>query len=152
VEIDLLAHHKAFIPQIASLYEEEWPHYYGVQSKVNPVKELEAGCNLDRLPICLVAFEGETVLGAVSLKASSILSEVSQFPWIGALLVTPKMRRKGTGTLLLRSVMKQAKELGFYTLYAATESAGNLFSKEGWVYDDLLLMEGKEIIIYRYCV
>ena len=82
----------------------------------------------------------------------SILSEVSQFPWVGALLVTPKMRRKGIGTLLLRSVMKQARKQGYYTLYAATESAGNLFIKEGWVYDDLLLMEGKEIIIYRYCV
>ena len=65
----LLADHSAFIDELAASYENEWAPYYGESGPGDAVADLASRCNRDRLPIGLVAIEGNRILGSVALPA-----------------------------------------------------------------------------------
>jgi N-acetylglutamate synthase-like GNAT family acetyltransferase len=79
-----------------------------------------------------VAFEHDTVVGAVAIAEQSVRSHRHLSPWIVGLWVESSRRNRGIGAQLLAAACDHAKGQGIATLYAATAAASTLFVREGW--------------------
>jgi len=119
------------LPTVARAYVTAWMPYYGPAGPGNAFEDL-AGCShKDQLPICLLAMDGDTVVGTVSLRDSSI-SHPDVSPWGTALLVLPERLGQGVGSQLVAALEDVAREHGFKKLYMSTDTATVLLLKRGW--------------------
>jgi GNAT superfamily N-acetyltransferase len=119
------------LPTVARAYVTAWMPYYGPGGPGNAFEDLAECCHSDRLPICLLAMNGDTVVGTVSLKDSSI-SHPHLSPWGTALLVFSDCLGQGIGRQLVVALERIAGEHGFKRLYMSTDAATALLLKCGW--------------------
>ena len=126
----LLIDHDAVLSELVDLFETEWADWYnprGASARADLSERLER----NRLPLGIVAFADGALAGTCALTISSGgLTERS--PWLGGLLVEPKLRRRGVGLALLERARLEAKRLGFTRLHALTAEARALFERAGW--------------------
>lgn len=130
VTTGLLIDHDEVLSGLVDLFESEWADWYnprGASARADLTERLER----NRLPLGIVAFVDGTLAGTCALTVSSGgLTERS--PWLGGLLVEPKMRRQGVGLALLERAKVEARRLGFARLHALTAEARELFESDGW--------------------
>jgi GNAT superfamily N-acetyltransferase len=127
VRIGLLADHPEQLAPLAAAYEREWPDWYGVHG--DAMTDLSERSRRTGLPVGFVAFEHDTVVGAVAIAEQSVRSHRHLSPWIVGLWVESSRRNRGIGAQLLAAACDHAKGQGIATLYAATST---LFVREGW--------------------
>jgi GNAT superfamily N-acetyltransferase len=130
VRIGLLADHPEQLAPLAAAYEREWPDWYGVHG--DAMTDLSERSRRTALPVGFVAFEHDTVVGAVAIAEQSVRSHRHLSPWIVGLWVESSRRNRGIGAQLLAAACDHAKGQGIATLYAATAAASTLFVREGW--------------------
>lgn len=130
VTTGLLIEHDEMLSGLIDLFESEWADWYnprGASARADLTERLER----NRLPLGIVAFVDGTLAGTCALTVSSGgLTERS--PWLGGLLVEPKLRRQGVGLALLERAKVEARRLGFARLHALTAEARELFERDGW--------------------
>jgi hypothetical protein len=63
VQIGFLAQRPRSIPSLASWFVAEWPEYYGKRTTTDVEKDFRECLNTERLPIGLVAYDGDTPCG-----------------------------------------------------------------------------------------
>ncbi|MCG8356777.1 MAG: GNAT family N-acetyltransferase [Kiloniellales bacterium] len=119
-------------PTLARWFVEEWQPWYGPDGPGDAERDLAACGGRDRLPLCLVALDGETPLGTAALKADSVGSELGVGPWLSAFLVDEAHRRRGIGSALVAAIETEAARLGFPAIYTSTGSAAGLLQRRGW--------------------
>ncbi|CAN7336345.1 GNAT family N-acetyltransferase [Devosia sp. LjRoot3] len=126
----LLIDHDEVLSGLVDLFESQWADWYnprGASARADLTERLER----NRLPLGIVAFVDGTLAGTCALTVSSGgLTERS--PWLGGLLVEPKLRRQGVGLALLERAKVEARRLGFARLHALTAEARELFERAGW--------------------
>lgn len=130
--------HMIDVPGAAGILEEwfvqEWAPWYGPDGPGDARADLGACRQRDRLPICLVALDGNgTLLGTAALRASSAGSELGFSPWLAGMLVQRAHRRQGVGTALVAAIEQTAALLGTQALYCSTDTAGGILERRGWV-------------------
>lgn len=114
-------------------FVEEWEPYYGTSGPGDARADLRAASDKNSLPICLVAVDaGGGPIGTIALKAESVASHRHLSPWVAAFLVAPDHRGRGIGTVLLAAAEKEARRLGFKSLYIATDVAVGLLERRNW--------------------
>jgi GNAT superfamily N-acetyltransferase len=128
-DIVLLADHAGFIDDLAARYETEWAPYYGDSGPGNARADLASRCNRDRLPIGLVAVEGECVLGTAALDRDV---STGLAPSVVGLLVAPEARGKGVARALIESAEGRARELGYDELFISTSILHGMLVRQGW--------------------
>lgn len=79
-----------------------------------------------------------TVVGTVTLLDEDLPGRDAEFaPWVGDLVVAPKWRRRGIGTLLLKACVAAAKGFGFQSIAlwcnAAHANTINFYARNGFV-------------------
>lgn len=130
VTTGLLIDHDEVLSGLVDLFESQWADWYnprGASARADLTERLER----NRLPLGIVAFVDGALAGACALTVSSGgLTERS--PWLGGLLVEPKLRRQGVGLALLERAKVEARRLGFARLHALTAEARELFERDGW--------------------
>lgn len=129
MNIALLADHTELIDELAARYESEWAPYYGEAGPGDARADLTARCNRDRLPIGLVAFEDDRILGAAALDGDAA---TGMSPSVVGLLVTPEARGKGVAVALIESAERLARELGYDELFISTSILQRLLRRQGW--------------------
>jgi GNAT superfamily N-acetyltransferase len=103
IEIEYLADHPDTIPVLASWLYQEWGYRSPDGAPSGMEEMLKTRLNRDWLPLALVALEGESPAGTVSLKLQELDSR-PQYPyWLGSLYVPPEFRRRGIGSQLVRA-------------------------------------------------
>lgn len=126
----LLIDHDAVLSDLVDLFESEWADWYnprGASARADLSERMER----NRLPLGIVGFVDGTLAGTCALMVSSGgLTERS--PWLGGLLVEPKLRRQGVGLALLERAKVEARRLGFGRLHGLTAEARELFERDGW--------------------
>ena len=129
MEIALLADRPDAIDSLSRWYEEEWAPYYGEGGLGDARADLVSRCNLDRLPIGLVALEGTRICGTAALDrdASTGLS-----PSIVGLLVAKEHRNKGAASALLDGAERLAQDLGYDEVFLSTSMLGAALARRGW--------------------
>ena len=85
------------------------------------------------LPIVLVAYMGDQVVGTASLIADDELPDATEpGPWLAAVFVEEERRGTGIGTALVREMMTRARALQIERLYLYTENAVAWYQSMGW--------------------
>lgn len=129
MNIELLANHTEVIATLSGWYELEWAPYYGIDGPGDARSDLESRCNHARMPIGLVALEGDKVVGTVGLDLD-VATNLT--PSVVGLLVGRKHRGRGVASALLESVEGLARQLGHSRIYTSTTVLGDLLLRMRW--------------------
>lgn len=85
------------------------------------------------IPFTLVAHDGETFLGTVSLIESDMEERPQYTPWLAALWVDDAFRKTGIGSALIDAATRNASGLRVPVLYLCTEEGNAAFyQRRGW--------------------
>ena len=147
--IDYLANHQEAIPTLAEWYYEEWRSFSSARSLEEQAGMISLRCNVDSLPLALVALRGDEVLGTVSLKHHELSVRMSLSPWLSSLYVAPEYRRCGIGTELVAEAVARAQGMGLKRLYLFTNRAQSFYERLGWSRVESLNYRLEPIVIMR---
>ena len=132
MHIRLLADHLEVIPQVAQWCHAEWSYLHPGRTLADVEAVLRTRTNTDRIPLVLVAFDGDTLIGTVSLKVHDMEIRTDLSPWVASVYVEASRRKCGIGRQLLRAIEEKAWELGYSRLYLFTPKAEGFYAKQGW--------------------
>lgn len=138
VEIAELAHHLELAPLLAAWHVAEWEHLYRGWDLAAAEAELRAMDTPGRIPTTWVAFDGPgrspgDVVGSVSLIDDDELERWRDVgPWLASLYVVPRGRGRGTGRILVRHLVEQARHLGVTRLHLFTAGQEAYYADLGW--------------------
>jgi len=102
-----------------------------------------------RIPLALVAFEGDRPLGTISLLEESVGTHKHLTPWLGGLYVREDARRLGIGKRLIEAAVGEARKLGVEQLFIGIRQAEGYYLKLGWVLVKRMDYYGEEVAIMR---
>jgi len=133
---------------IAQWYFDQWGHL-GTDNSVRKIeKELQQYCNIESLPLMLVASKDDRVLGTAQLK----FREMSIYPekehWLGGVYVDSSVRGKGIAVKIIAEVERIARSFDVKTLYLQTEDlTGGLYKKLAWQVLEQVNYRGLEVLV-----
>jgi N-acetylglutamate synthase-like GNAT family acetyltransferase len=132
MNIAYLTDHKEVIPILAQWFYKEWAYLHPERTLADVERLIRERANIDRIPVALVAFEGQELLGTVCLKVHDMDTRLDLTPWLAGLYVSAPRRRQGIGSTLVSAIEKKAYELGIERLYLYTPESEAFYSKLGW--------------------
>jgi GNAT superfamily N-acetyltransferase len=95
---------------------------------------LTENLNAEPLPIALVAHDGATFLGTVSVIASDLDERPNLTPWVAALWVEPHARSRGVGGALVGRAARDCFALGIARAHLCARPAlTSFYERLGWV-------------------
>lgn len=149
MKIDYLAEHPYFIPTLSRWFLREWRDFYGDKTWEDVAETFYERLNRTKIPLSLVAFEGQRPLGTVSLLEESIPTHKHLAPWLGALYVCEDRRHHGLGRRLIDAGAGEAERLGAERLFTGIRKAESYYLKLGWRVVERIDFRGEGIIIMR---
>ena len=132
IQIDYLANHPEHVPMLAKWFYEEWKAFYTDKTEADVAQSIRERLNVDRIPLALIALRNEQPVGTVCLKHHDMDTRRDLGPWLAGMYVERSNRRKGIGSQLVDSILREASSLGITHLYLHTPSAEGFFSKLNW--------------------
>ena len=147
--LDYLAHHREFIPQLATGSYAEWRPVYeqlGITFE-DGVAAWHRRANTDALPLGIVAIVDGAVVGTGVLKADDLPLRPHLTPWLGGIFVAPEHRGRGVASAIVNRLVGEARRLQLPRLYLWTNSAASLYAKLGWTELERLAYCGYEITL-----
>jgi N-acetylglutamate synthase-like GNAT family acetyltransferase len=151
ITIEYLAHRPEFLEQLAQLSWREWRDVYQQREQTldDCLKNYRERMNTDRLPLTLVAFHRNELVGMVSLKFHDMDTRPDLDPWLGGLLVLSEWRNRGVATMLMHRAVEGARKLNVPRLYLWTSSAEGLYAKLGWRVVERTEYFGKNAVVMQ---
>lgn len=132
MDIAYLADHKDVIPTLAHWFYEEWAYLHPDRTFEDVKRLIAERTNKTKIPVALVAFDGNELLGTVCLKTHDMETRPDLTPWLAGLYVAKPWRRKGVGAALVKAIEKKANELAVEKLYLYTPESEGFYSRWGW--------------------
>ena len=102
------------------------------KSREDFAQSMQDRCRIGSLPLALVAFDPDFVLGTIALKHQDLDIRPQFTPWLGGLFVLKQYRGCGIGSLLITRIAEEARKLGLPRLYLWTPTAEKLYARQGW--------------------
>lgn len=97
MNIAYLADHKNVIPALAQWFHQEWAYLHPGRTPEDVERLIGERANINKIPVALVAFEGNELLGTVCLKAHDMETHLDLKPWLAGLYVAePSSRHWGS--------------------------------------------------------
>jgi GNAT superfamily N-acetyltransferase len=151
IAVDYLANHREVARELARFSYDEWRSIYDQrgQTFADVLSTYNERANIDSLPLALVGFQGERLVGTISLKAQDLDIRAELTPWLGGLFVIPTRRRLGVASMLIDRALEEAKRLKLKQLYLWTVSAESLYRKLGWSEVERCEYCGQNIVIMQ---
>ena len=94
-----------FIPRLADAFAAEWPDWARSVSRAE-LEAIFANGVEGGLPVVLVAYDGDRVLGTVALRPWFGEEAMPETPWVRQFYVLPEYRGRGIDRLLAAAVLK----------------------------------------------
>ena len=151
ITIDYLASRPELADELARWSWSEWRSIYEERGQTfeHALKNYRERTNTDCLPLALVAFHGNELIGTVSLKFNDLDTRRDLDPWLGGVFVIPTWRRRGVATLLMQRAVEAAANLNIQRLFLWTSSAEGLYLKLGWTVLERSVYAGKDIVVMQ---
>jgi len=121
-----------YLSQVAEWLYHEWGKITEESSLLIVGEKLKKFKNTDKLPINYIALVEGNLVGTFNLMLSDPPKRKDLSPWFSSLYVDPNYRNQGIGTLLVKSAIIKAKELGIKKLYLCTSNRQEMYAKLGW--------------------
>ena len=126
--VDDLSRHPQHVEFVAGLvWREFWADVRGGMTQAELADAFGGRAAPGRVLASLIALEGSddaTPLGCVHLIDNDDPSLPELYPWMAAMVVVPERRGQGIGSMLVRSLMREAKTLGFERIWFGTDGPG----------------------------
>ena len=132
MDIDYLANKINFMDEVSSIIYNEWGSLIPGNKIENTQKRIRNFLNKDKIPLCVVCFDNNTLTGVYSLMLNDQANTRGLSPWLGSVYVKPEYRNKGIGTRLVKHALELSKNLGYETLYLHTSDKQALYSRVGF--------------------
>ena len=136
-----------YLDQVAQWLYWEWGIKTTGSSIVTVREKLETFKNINKIPINYVATKKGRLVGTFNLMLSDPPARKDLSPWLGSLYVEPDCREQGIGTLLLKSAIAKAKNLGIDTLYLCTSTQQQMYARLGWQPIDEVTFRDEKVTI-----
>lgn len=147
MDIHSLSTHKEVIPMIAKWFYQEWSYLYPNRT-LSDIEQAIGGKRIkNKILTTLVAFEGETLLGTVSLKIHDMDTRLDLTPWLAGLYVAEIWRKQGIGTTLVNAIERKAKEISIRKLYLYTLRSEGFYARLGWLVEERTEYHGYPVTI-----
>ena len=147
--IAFLADYLDSIPILAKWFRDQWPDYHADMSNEEMEQDFLEDASRDRLPIRLVAFEANELVGTIILRENGTEMPPEFQPELGGLYVVESHRGHGIGTELVRAGMKLALDQGYETVYATTVAAAGILERLGWELVKTVIHQDGPLRLYR---
>ena len=147
--IGFLADHLDTIPTLIKWFRDQWPDYHADMSQEEMQLDFLEDASYDRLPIRLVAFESNQLVGTITRRDNGSSMPPEFQPELGGLYVVVSHRGQGVATELVRAGMQLAHKQGFETVFATTVVAAGILKRLGWEFLKTFVHEGEELSLYR---
>jgi predicted N-acetyltransferase YhbS len=105
------------------IHHEFWTTVPGASVERMAQRLLQAD-RADAVPLCLVAVQGEQLLGVVNLVDNDDDDHPEWRPWLAGMVVAEAWRGQGVGSALVRALCAQAWAQGFERVYFGTDGPG----------------------------
>ena len=130
--VDFLAHHPTAVDTLAEWHHAQWNYLdrgVTLEQRASALRRHRT----DGIPLTVVAFAGETVLGSASLIQHDMDTRMELSPWLASVYVAPEYRRQRVGGALVRRIECEATTLGHKTLYLFTPDMQRFYETLGWI-------------------
>lgn len=115
-------HHLEAVAQM--IYDEFWRDRVDGMSLDDLVTHLRTATDPSRIPLSLVALEGDRLVGTINLIENDDRTRTHLRPWLAALVVAADARGRGIGTRLVRTLLAEVQRLNFPVVYFGTDGPG----------------------------
>ena len=146
-EIDYLACHERYLPLIAEWQLAEFGYLNSADTLESRIARLGGALQTDGLPLALIAMSEEgQLVGSASVLASTVTHRHLS-PWLSSVFVPSAFRGHGIASALSLQAVKEARHLGFETLYLFTPRNESLYARLGWARMEVATHRGTALTI-----
>jgi len=150
MKLDFLANQEEFIPTLAGWYFKEWGHLSDANSISCVTSKLEEYLNTNKLPLIVVAFDKEELLGAAQLRYREMTIYPEREHWLGGVYVSSAHRNNGLARDIVDKVIEIAQGMNVQELYLQTEDLkGGLYRKMGWRPTETVNYRNVDVLVMR---
>jgi GNAT superfamily N-acetyltransferase len=132
MRIATLAQHPEHVCTVAGWIFHEWGSRLPGVNLEKIETQFQTHLNRNRIPLTLLAFEGDLPVGTSSLVLQDISSRPELSPWVAGVYVLPEHRGKGIGSRLVGLAEQVARRLGVKQLYLFTHDRAGFYANFGW--------------------
>ena len=150
IRVENAADHHDALAAVGRWHWDEWGHADPNGSVESWVAAIRAKANRDRVPMTLLAFDGEDLVGAVSLVDHDMPDRADLAgltPWIAGTFVASERRSEGVGSRLMERASGEAARLGLARIYLYTSTAETFYERLGWRREREDFYEGQPVTI-----
>jgi N-acetylglutamate synthase-like GNAT family acetyltransferase len=148
LNIGYLADYPEWAEELANQHWEEWRDLISTWSRPQAIEELrEHTKHRQGIPTTIVAFDGDLLLGSVSLEICDYKEIQHYSPWLTSLWVMPFARHRGLGGYLVQRLVHEAACLKIPRLYLLTIDHTVFYEKLGWTLSEVGFFGDNEIYI-----
>lgn len=148
MEIVLLANNESALPIIAKWYSDEWGYIGEGRSATELEQKLSDYLNHDKLPLIILAQDGDELLGAAQLRFHEMDIYPERKHWLGGVYVASEHRGKGIGKSLVNAIIDKAKVLGVNSINLQTEDlSGGIYKPLGWQPVEQVTYHGIKVLV-----
>lgn len=150
MRIEYLSDYPEAVATLAQWQHAEWGHLRPGDTVEKRAARLEGFSNGNRIPLTVVAFEGDEVLGSASLIEHDMETRMELTPWLAGVFVGEAYRRRGIGAELVRRIMMEARRPQVRLLYLYTVQSGKFYAALGWKLMERTSYRDQSIVIMTY--
>ncbi|ABZ74590.1 GCN5-related N-acetyltransferase [Shewanella halifaxensis HAW-EB4] len=144
----LLADNQPALPQVAKWYSDQWGYIGEGRSTKELELKLRDYLNRDKLPLIILAQDGNEVIAAAQLRYHEMDIYPEREYWLGGVYVNSKHRGKGVAQALISAIIDKAKILGVGSINLQTEYlSGGLYRDLGWQPIEQVVNHGINVLV-----
>jgi len=148
MDLKLLTDDEKTISILANWYFDEWGDSLFGDSLDTVKVKLNNYVKPNQLPLIVIAFEGNKIIGASQLKFHEMDIYPEKEHWLGGVFVDRQYRGNGVAKTIIAEVISLAKVFNISKIYLQTEFLdGGLYSRLGWKPIEKVNYQGSDVLV-----
>lgn len=131
IQVDFLKDHPQHVETVARWIFSAWGDGTP-EGRERAVVRVRERLRDDAVPLTLIALDGDTPVGTVSLFEHDLDGWDQLTPWLAALYVPDEHRSSGVGTALAARLEMVARTLGYDEIFLQAQDARDYYAERGW--------------------